>query len=472
MNKKKSSLFFFQVSTILWGAFLFLQTAAWAQVTTKLPEEMPFPAKPTSLQKLPSFDDLWKKTLQHNPTLQRIRSQFALAAAKIKQTGAWPDLQIGIQASNFPMPNFQPTMMTGVQYTIAQKFPILSRLDAQRSIAKAELQKLKLLWQEEQVKIAYALREHLLALWDLRLQWTLRLELYQLTQQVASVARTRYAASTQRKQDLLLALLQLAQLQQEALQIKLQAQQRELLLARLTQPAPSIAAKEGTSHTPSRLESPPSTAQTTQVLATKMVAQTLHLERTPPTFSAMLQKARTQRPLLQYWWVDAKQAKLLKQLAIARYWPEITLRLDLRQRFANSMDQGEPFISLGVQIPLPTWGNPARQGLVEEAGARFVIAQKRLQELLADLRQQLKDTLQTIRNLQQQQTLYTQQLLPLAQQTYQASLASYQVGKEDFSNLLGHLKRYLSLRLQERRLQLSILKQRARLLALQGNTAP
>ncbi len=144
------------------------------------------------------------------------------------------------------------------------------------------------------------------------------------------------------------------------------------------------------------------------------------------------------------------------------------LRLTIQQRFENSADQGEPFLSFGIQIPLPTWGNSARQGLAEEATARFVTAQKRLRELLSDLRQQLSDTFQELRNLRQQQQLTHTQLLPLALQTYQASLASYQVGKEDFSNLLGHLKRYLSIRLQSQRLDIAILTQHARLIALQG----
>ncbi|MCK6509464.1 TolC family protein [Myxococcota bacterium] len=524
------------------------------QAASVQPEDAPFPTPPRVFVALPTFADLWAQTASHNPTLQRIRSQFAVAAARIKQAGAWPDLEIGIQANNFPLPNFRPNMMTGIQYSIGQKFPILGRLAAQKAIAQAELHKLHFLLQESQTKIAYELREHLLALFDLRLQWHLRRELYQITQQIAAVARTRYAASTSRKQDLLLALLQLAQLQQEALQIQRQAQRRLLQIQRLTSPAPSTTARysqttaASTAAAPSARTTAASTAarysQTTasstaaapsarttasstaaapsarttasSTAAVPSARTTASSTITPPTAAAFNPTASTigasvlsetqvatqpvtsnlllarwaralklpmvfpkdqavaweevlrSRPMLRYWHSDALQAKQLKDLAQAQYWPEIMLRLTIQQRFENSADQGEPFLSFGIQIPLPTWGNSARQGLAEEATARFVTAQKRLRELLSDLRQQLSDTFQESRNLREQQQLTNTQLLPLALQTYQASLASYQVGKEDFSNLLGHLKRYLSIRLQSQRLDIALLTQHARLIALQG----
>ncbi len=491
------------------------------------PEDTPFPPTPSALLALPPFSNLWAQAMRQNPTLQRIHSQFAVASARIKQAGAWPDLEIGIQANNFPLPNFRPNMMTGIQYSIGQKFPILGRLAAQKAIAQAEIHKIRALLQENQAKIAYEIREHLLMLLDLHLQWKLRRELYQLTQQIAAVARTRYAASTTRKQDLLLALLQLAQLRQEALQIKRKAQQRILLLQRLTQAAPASPNNlQAAPASPNNLQAAPlashplpttpispvtSASKTSLSIATispvtsaskassKQIgtdastradreppvlrrsqkdprhtqrsrwAKLLQLPLAPPSDlkTAWEEMLRT-RPMLRYWHSDAMQARQLTQIAHARYWPEITLRLTFQQRFENSMDQGEPFLSFGIQIPLPTWGNVARQGLAEEATARFVTAQKRLRELLSDLRQQLTDAFQEIRNLREQQQLYQTQMLPLALQTYQASLASYQVGKEDFPNLLGHLKRYLALQLQAQRLSIALLTQDARVYAIQG----
>ncbi len=263
----------FRTSVSIALLLLWLGWPSSLQAASVQPEDALFPTPPRVLVAPPAFADLWTQTARHNPTLQRIRSQFAVAAARIKQAGAWPDLEIGIQANNFPLPNFRPNMMTGIQYSIGQKFPILGRLAAQKAIAQAELHKLHFLLQENQTKIAYELREHLLALFDLRLQWHLRRELYQLTQQIAAVARTRYTASTSRKQDLLLALLQLAQLQQEALQIQRQAQRRLLQIQRLTSPAPiTTATSPPTTASSNTVTSPPTTASSNTVASPQTTA--------------------------------------------------------------------------------------------------------------------------------------------------------------------------------------------------------
>jgi Cu(I)/Ag(I) efflux system membrane protein CusA/SilA len=456
-------------------AFLFILpsgSGAWAQSMPPVKEKIAaFPAMPPTLREIPDAAMLWKMVKKNNPTLKRLQQQLGVAAAKVKQAGAWPDLEIGVQASNFSLPTFEPTMMTGIEYSVSQRFPILSRLQAQKDIAKAEIHKLQSQILEERLSLAYNLRETLLALYDLREQWRFQAEAYAITTQALAIARIRYALNKAKKQDLLQAFVLLARLRQQALLLELKAKTFHHTLQQL---APyTQATSSSTTSAPSEKSIPSeklaATTPSEKSAASVFFQRLLPSASLPQSVQEVLERAHRARPILRFWQIDDRQSTMLLQLARAQYWPDVMVRLSFRQRFPNSMDQGEPFLSLGIQIPLPTWGNPARQGLAEEAAARRLTAKMRIRETLSGIRKQAQDALATLQNLKQQQELYQKQLLPLAEESYKASLASYQVGQEDFLSLLQNLRVFLQNRLESLRLSIQATQTRLRLHSIAGD---
>lgn len=156
-------------------------------------------------------------------------------------------------------------------------------------------------------------------------------------------------------------------------------------------------------------------------------------------------------------------------LAHSSYWPDVTLQIAIRQRFENRVDDGRPFLSLGVKVPIPTGGNPARRAMAQEAIAQRQWVAGRFREWRATLKQKLASQLTQLTYLHAQIRLQSQQLLPLARQRYQAALSSYRVGKADFNTLVLTLRQLFVVRLKLALLQTRRAQTHARLSALQGN---
>lgn len=369
---------------------------------------------------------LLTKSQKYNPTLVRLRRQVQELQQREKQAGPWPDLEIGIEGSNFPLPTFDPTQtpMSGIQYSVSQRFPILRRLHLQRKLAQLTTAMGKTWIQEQTVLVAFQVKRAVYELSYLRRSWEIQQELYQLTGQSAEVARTKYAVGQASQQNYLQAWTLQAQIRNRVQGILAQERIERYRLQQLL-------GGHATQGQPLAIQDPAD----------------------PPTFSVLLTSALAKRGIVQRWTLATQQAQAMMHLARVRYWPDVMLKLGIRQRFPNSMDTGNPFISLGVQVALPTWGNSARHGDIKGAMARHQVAASQLRETQEQIREQLRVQLTQVEQYNQQIRIYREQIIPLAQQTYQSALSSYQVNKLDFLTLLSNLRTLYQEKLQLDRLR-------------------
>lgn len=425
------------------------QPSKASSTQTAQPSKASTVGKPKALPTLPTYSGkklqlkkLLKSATQSNPTLIRLRRWVAVYKQKEKQTTAWPDLQVGVQVSNFPLPTFDPTLtaMSGIQYTLSQKFPILKRLGLQRKMAQHTTAILQQDVREKTLWIHFQIRQIVYKLSYFREALQTNRELYALAGQMAEVARAKYAVGKARQQSYLQAWTLQSQIRNQTLGLLAQEKILRFQLARLVGGNRKVAG----------------------------IAPTLKKQASSSNVSKLLQQAIKQRGILQRWRIAAQQSKTLLELARVKYYPDVTVQLGIRQRFPNPADQGNPFLTLGVKVALPTGGNSARYGLLKEAMARHQLAMSRQREAQTQIKEAIQIEITKIQQYQRQMEVFRTQVIPLALQTYRSTLSSYQVDRVGFLTLLSTLTtlykeklKWVSLRVEQRVSQ-------ARLRALSG----
>tara|TARA_B100000609_G_C17222841_1_gene441837 strand:- start:14715 stop:16073 length:1359 start_codon:yes stop_codon:yes gene_type:complete len=367
-----------------------------------------------SYQQKKSLNALLSYAHTHNPSLLRLKKMLAVYKHKEQQVAAWPDPMLGVKGTNFPMPSFDPTQtaMSGITYSVSQRFPISGRLSLQKTLASYNTALVKAAMREKEHWLSFALHEALHNLRDLRQALTIEHQLYHLTEQAASVARTKYTVNRAPQQHVFQAQTALSSIRERMVILLSKAQIWQHKLSRVL------------GHTKTTFYALPPAPQFKTLL----------------TETQVLTRAHKQRGQIQRLHILSKQAKQLLALSKARYWPDLTVELSVRQRFRNPVDTGAPFISLGLKLPIPTLGNSGREGLSKEAMARHQWAQKRIQELHTSYRTQAAILRTRIALYKKQLDIATKHTLPLARQTYRATLQQYQVDKSDFLTLLSNLQ--------------------------------
>jgi outer membrane protein TolC len=423
---------------------VFLGFTALSQAAT--PTRLPLPAFPLKGNTMDTRA-LIRHAIQHNQTLRRIRQRIHVYKQRETRTGPWPDLQIGVSATNFPIPSFNPTDtgMSGIIYSISQRFPVPKRLALKKQLAALDTAMLQAYHKEQTVWIAYRIRKSLYTLHFLKESLRIERELYRLMKQAAAIAHTRYTVNQAPQQHYLQAYSQQATIRSRMIGLRAKTHITVFRLRRQLGPK-----------------------------SQRQIGSLPRTQRALPLLTAarVRQFAYQQRGTSQRWKLAAKQAQQLLSLARLSYWPNITVQLSVRQRFPNPMDKGLPFLSLGVKIPIPSGGNASRHGFVQEAMSRHLLARSQMREWRIRLREQIRIAFVKINQYKQQRTLLTQQSIPLALQTYRSALRQYQVNKVDFLTLLTNLQQLFREKRKLARLTMATNQQIARLHAIAGQLFP
>jgi len=194
-------------------------------------------------------------------------------------------------------------------------------------------------------------------------------------------------------------------------------------------------------------------------------------ELTPPgaTVSQLQQLARESRPMFAAYEAQIDRFESQRRLAKLDSYPNFNLWTSYRFRDDDLPDGGTDFVSAGVGLSLPIW-REKRSEEVAEADSGIRMARRQLEEfgnrvdmIIADLYAQAEKN----RDLAQ---LFATGIIPQAQQSFDASLAAYQVGKVEFLSLLDGLLTLYRYRLDYQRVLTDYQRNLARLEAAVGSS--
>ena len=159
-------------------------------------------------------------------------------------------------------------------------------------------------------------------------------------------------------------------------------------------------------------------------------------------------------------------------LANYDYYPNFNLSLQYsqRDRIAKTNMPLDDFFSVmvGLSIPLNYGGKVTAK--VEEAEAMQNLYEEQYQYSLQMLRGSFGSSIAKLNTLQERIKLIEEALLPQAQQTYMASLSSYQVAQIDFINVVDAQNKLYQVETNLYRLKSDYLKEMNELEFLTGTS--
>lgn len=355
--------------------------------------------------------DLATAALKVNPGLAARREMILALEQGTRRAGAWMDPMLAVEYSNMPVDRWAPGghPMSGIQLKVQQTFPFPGKIGRRQEAARRQVQVARLDLAEAEVQLAAAVRRAALKLGLVRrLEQENRRHLKLLGQLIA-VVRARYEVGKGAQHDLLR-----LELQQERLLDELDdfARDDAALAAGI-----NAALRRGLMTaiaTPAELSPPRPPAAGAEGLA-------LAAARARPAmrkYSALVSAERAR----------AEQARREKL-------PDITAWIGYRFRLEAGADPGTDFVSLGLGLPLPLWGD-RRHGSAARAGEhRAKAALARQKALLDQVRAALGHALPRWTRAHARASRYQKELIPRAGQLMEATLAAYQVDRAGFDAL-------------------------------------
>ncbi len=352
--------------------------------------------------------------LASNPGLAAIQARADALAAIPPQVETLPDPRIMVNLMNLPLDDLSFTQegMTQLQLGISQILPYPGKLALRGEAAS----------QEARAALSDVAERRLQLKRDTKIIWwnlfflDRALEINdrnrEILSQFVTVAETRYEVGQGLQQDVLLAQLELSQLDD-----------RDILLHRLRQSevARLNALLDRPASAPVRLP-----AKVNEQLPILAPAAELH------------QRAQSNRPYLQAQGYRTSAARTRIDLAKKDYYPDFKLGAIYGLRDGSNPDgsRRSDFATLQFSMNLPIFTDTKQDRAVDQRTSEWLRQKYSLDDYRNAVASEVNRAITDFRNSASQAALFSRQIIPQARQTVDSMLAGYQVGKVDFLNLV------------------------------------
>jgi len=355
-----------------------------------------------------------EQAVSANPGLDEMRRRADAAAAIPDQAGSLPDPRITLGAANLPVDTFSldQEAMTQLQLGVTQAFPYPGKRALQRDVAASRAAAAAQSADEARLQLVRNVRN---SWWELfyldRAQGTLARNM-DLLRQFVDVARTKYEVGRGLQQDVLLAQVELARLQD--MQVRVDGA-RGVAAARMN----ALLARPA--DTPVRL--PPATTG-----RLPDVPPEARLEQAADQSRAAIAVARHQ--------LDAAQSA--EKLAHKEYLPDfgVSVNYGFRQgRNPNGTPRAD-FASVMLNFSVPLFAGSKQDRLVDQRHAEATAAERGLADTRNRVHADIAAALAGYRQARDEYQLLDTGILPQTSQAVASMLAGYQVNKVDFLTLV------------------------------------
>lgn len=345
-----------------------------------------------------------------NPEYAGMRFEAQAAAERVTPAGALPDPKFRVELMDITKFGQQdatiwPSDVGSTRYTLMQDLPWFGKRDLRREVAgfEAEAAKARVMgtWSElaAKIKSTYALRYYHHRNEDLGR------EILDLMDRLEKIAQVRYASGLAAQQDVIRAQIEQTNMKSELVALDAEGRQIDARLnALLARPASAPLAA------PRRLRPLPTPAQLDPV--------------------ALQERLRASNPLLFADESRIKAAEKSRDLAYKNRYPDFTLSVSPTQVQSAVKEWG---LMVELNIPLQ---QSSRRAQERESEAMLAAARARKEASANQVLAELAENLAGIDAARRTGLLATTSLLPQADLTFRAALASYENGKVDFATLL------------------------------------
>ncbi len=371
-------------------------------------------------------DTYIRHALTQNPDIQAARKQVEATAFRVPQASSLQDPVLKISA--YPEPVQTAAGPQELSMNVSQKFPWFGKLragadmaESSTNVARAQLAAVELLIIED-VKLAYYKLYFIQQ--SIRITEADRTLLVDLTK----IAESKYRTGTTSQQDVLLAQLEVSDLEAQLIRLRQELRSAQARLARRLHISPD-----------------------TRVLA----LDKLPVEQMPSDLYLLYAKAIEARPELHAQLAAIRRDRSAVERAKLDYYPDPTLGLtwiDTAKAGLSPVANGRDAVLLGVGFNMPIYRKRIEAG-VREAEAQTVADTRRYDSLKDRTEEQVKDFFVRAQSQQELLLLFNEDIIPKADQTLRVSASAYQQGEVDFLQLIDNWRQLLKFQLSEQRLQ-------------------
>jgi outer membrane protein TolC len=377
-----------------------------------------------------------------NPDYAAMRFEANAASERVLPAGALANPRFKMELQDITKAGQQnvallPSEVGSTLYTVTQDLPWLGKRDLKRELASLELDaaqdRVRQSWSEvaSRIKTVFAQRYLVKA--------TERLvnENLDLMLQLEKVLQVRYAGGLAAQQDITRIHVEHTGMRAELVALAAEWRQTNVRLnALLARPLDApLAAPE--------------------VLRPLPAVATL-------TFAALSERVRQSSPQLSVELARVKAAEKTRDLSLKNRYPDVTVGINAMQRQGAVNEWG-----LMVEVTLPIQRDVLR-AQERESEALLAGAQSRQEALVNQTLADLSETLSALEAARQTEHLMTYSLMPQADLTWRAALASYENGKAEFATLLDAQRQIRGARLGQIKAQVDAQMRLAELERLLG----
>ena len=362
----------------------------------------------------PALDPYVVEGLENSPRIASARYQGAQATAGIGIAGALPDPTLAFAFNNYPVDTFagDQSPMTGKIIKLSQAFPYPGKLSAKEAAAEARSEAMQARVHEE----GLMLRRDLVRAWN---DLILKQDVVQIVEKKLQALddfqgfiEARYAVGKSGQQDVL----------------NVQVSRTKAMNALST----AKRQTKGAQYEFNRLLD----RQSEQA-----VEATLQLTSYPDPSIADDPAAdiETNRPLFKLFRARIDESQQRVKLAKLQGRPDFNIGAGYTYREENPAYDSTDFVSVQIGMTLPFVNRSRVNSEQALADAALQAARSDYHNLLTNEQMKVYDLQQQLQQLQERIVLYTEGILPQSQQSYEASLSAYQVGRTELSALLKNL---------------------------------
>ncbi len=355
------------------------------------------------------------EALASNPRIAGMQSRAEAMRHIPSQAGSLPDPVLSLNALNLPTDSFSTTQenMTQLQVGLAQAIPFPGKLGLREQAAHYESDSARFDSNETRLTTVWEARNTWWNLFYLDRALGVVQRNQMLLRQFVKIAETKYKTGQGLQSDVLLAQVELSKLLDIEIRLKASRQGQSVQLNSLMNRPVESSIK-----LPNQIN---------EQLPVIPDAETLHAE------------AMNSRPLLASQRSRASAADSRIALAEKDYYPDFTLAGAYGSRNGINPATGQSrtdLASIRLSMTLPLYASGKQAKAVEQRKAEAAREQFRLTDQMRAVDAEISIALADYRASHNQAALFKTGIIPQASQTVSSMLASYQVNKVDFLNLV------------------------------------
>jgi cobalt-zinc-cadmium efflux system outer membrane protein len=377
-------------------------------------------ADEASLEKETHIEPIIRITLARNPDVREAEERVREALDRVPPSGRLPDLELTYQQWGVPLTrpyalNEADTLMLGVR----QMFPAPGSLDAQERAAVEQAEIVLYTLRARQLDVTKQVQRAYYEYFLVDREYRIHREHVELTERIVELTRAGFRSGNARQQDILRVNVEVSALHRDLATIE---QRRRSVIALLN----SLMARAAGAPL-----GPVPELEAMQIAASQKELEQLALEKRPELLVAAHGVERSKA-----------NADTAERLAT---WPSFMVGVDYW--FMPLMDEQHAYGAM-VSINLP-WLNPKRREEVRVAERATAADERALESARITVRYEVADAYARYEAARTAYLIIRNNLIPAAQQSFEAAQAGFATGSGDALALLDALQSLLQIRLDE-----------------------